>query len=292
MTPAAHGRQGREWRVPCAMDQVRVWDEMVGEAWVRHAEFLERHSAPFAEATLRALGPVDGLRILDVGCGTGGSSRALARAGAAQVLGVDLSNTMIAAARTQVHGDDGGDVRFEAADVADVGAHGDFDAVFSQFGVMFFDDAVDGFRALRELTTPTGRLAFCAWTDPFSNPWMMVPVLASFDVLGPPDLPGAVEPGPFSLGAEDHVREVLGAAGWRGVDVHQLELTSPFDDGGAEATARVVLETNPVLALGLESVPSAADALRGAVAAALAPHEVNGQVRLAASALVVMATAA
>jgi len=63
-------------------------------------------------------------------------------------------------------------------------------------------------------------------------------------------------------------------------------------DGGAEATARVVLETNPVLALGLESVPSAADALRGAVAAALAPHEVNGQVRLAASALVVTATAA
>ena len=81
------------------MDQREIWDDLVGDAWVRNADIIDQHSAPFGEAATERLGTVAGASVLDVGCGTGTTTRELARRGAAAV-GIDLSARMVAHART------------------------------------------------------------------------------------------------------------------------------------------------------------------------------------------------
>ena len=66
---------------------------------------------------------------------------------------------------------------------------GPFDAVISQFGVMFFDEPETAFTNIRRQLVDGGRLAFACWRAPDLNPWFPGPALAvrplpSFD--GPP----------------------------------------------------------------------------------------------------------
>lgn len=264
--------------------QRAIWNDLVGEAWVRHAGIHDRQAEPFGRAAMDALGDLAGARILDVGCGTGATTAQLVERGAAEVVGVDLSEPMIAAARAATHDPR---VRFEVADVLDLDGAGDFDIVFSRFGVMFFNDPVAAFARLRSFAAPAGRLGFCCWGPPPANPVMTLPVMAAAPVLGPPLLAGPGEPGPFSLGSTDVVRRVLTAAGWTAVQAGRLELDPPHPAGGAEAVADVVMEFNPILVDGLRAHPDRRQQTRAAIVHALKPLERDGVVHLAASALVV-----
>ena len=273
------------------MDQREVWDDVVGDGWVRHADFQEHHSRTFGLAAIDALGPIEGADVLEVGCGTGSMSFELAARGAGSVLGLDLSTRMIAAAQRRLDAAPDPRIHFEAMDVTTAAPTSGFDVVYSRFGVMFFADPVGGFRALRDMTRPGGHLGFACWRPPFDNPWMLAPVMASFEVLGPPELPGPGEPGPFSLANEEDLHTVLGAAGWQDIEVRTISNSFPFDAGGPEATASAVMEINPVLGLGLRKAPEKADELRSVIAATLALHQVDGVITFGSVANIVTATA-
>lgn len=77
------------------------WNGQSGERWIAHQAQLDARLAVFGEATIEAAAPAAGERVLDIGCGAGASTLALAaRVGAAgQVLGVDISEPLIARAR-------------------------------------------------------------------------------------------------------------------------------------------------------------------------------------------------
>ncbi len=272
------------------MDTRETWDDLVGDAWVRHADEIDAHSAPFGAALLEALAPVPGRRILDVGCGFGSTAISLARRGA-DVVGIDLSTRMIDHARSRDLGEPMGTATFEVADATRYTAGEPFDEVCSRFGVMFFDDPPAAFAHLRSLVRPEGRLAFAAWADPGANPWMIEPVMASVAVIGPPALPGPTEPGPFSLASPERIHDVLGSAGWQDVEIEEVTVEGPHPAGGARAVAEMVVETLPVLAQGLVTRPEARDDLCAAIADALAPREHGGRVTFAASALIVTAHA-
>jgi len=265
--------------------QKEIWDDLVGDAWVRNDRIIEAHGRAFGEAAMDRLGPLAGKAVLDVGCGTGGTTLELARRGARPVLGVDLSDRMLAVAHKRAV--DG--VAFEAADVTTI--EGRFDAVFSRFGVMFFDDPVAAFTHLRALTAPGGRLSFACWRDPLSNPWMSLAVMAAVPVLGPPRFPGPDEPGPFSLADPARVREVLSDSGWADVRVEELTREEPHPAGSAEAMAAVVVEQAPPLAMGLADHPDRVAAVVALVAEAFRPLERNGAVVVAGSVNVVSAAA-
>src|ERR1700738_2992909 len=160
---------------PTHRTQHAIWNDLVGDAWVRHAELHDCQTAPFGEAAMDALGSVTGTAVLDVGCGTGATAGELVSRGAAEVLGIDLSGPMIAAAQGANHR---AEVRFEVGDVIDLHQPGRFDVVFSRFGVMFFTDPPSAFAHLRTLATTDARIGFCCWGAPAAHPWMTLPVLA------------------------------------------------------------------------------------------------------------------
>jgi SAM-dependent methyltransferase len=265
-----------------------IWNDLVGDAWVRHADIHDQQAEPFGRAALDALGALGGARALDVGCGTGATTTQLIERGAAEVVGVDLSEPMLTSARASIRD---ARVQFELGDALKLDRAGQFDVIFSRFGVMFFSDPVAAFTRLRTFGTPAARLGFCCWGPPFANPVMTLPVMAAAAVLGPPQLAGPGEPGPFSLSSPDVVRDVLTTAGWTAVKIADVQLDPPHPAGSADAVADVVMEFNPLLVEGLRAHPDRHSATRAAIIDALEPLERDGVVHLGADALIVTAHA-
>jgi SAM-dependent methyltransferase len=269
------------------MDEDRIWDDLVADPWIRLADVVDGQSRPFGDAAADALEPLAGASVLDVGCGTGQTTWRLgARVGASgSVTGVDLSGPFIEAAR---RGGDAANVTFRHDDATTV-ALPPVDAVFSRNGVMFFPDPVAAFAHLRALGRPGARLGFTCWQDVSANQWMMVPVMASVPVLGPPQVPPPGAPGPFSLADPDTIRSVLHDAGWAGLEVDGLALEHPFPAGDARACAEVMVLLLPPLAAGVEAAPEKRAALVEAVAEALREYEHDGQVVFPAASWIVTA---
>jgi len=118
--------------------QVADWNDQSGERWVAYQARLDAMLAVFGQAAIEAAAPATGERVLDGGCGAGASSLAVAaRVGAAgQVLGVDISEPLIARARALTPQDT--PALFRAADASSAELpEGAFDILFSRFGVMF-----------------------------------------------------------------------------------------------------------------------------------------------------------
>jgi SAM-dependent methyltransferase len=85
-----------------------------------------------------------------------------------------------------------------------------FDAVFSQFGIMFFSDLAAAFANLRRALRDQRHIAFACWQDVFANEWVLAPGWAVVAVTGElPPMPGPGEPEPFSLADPGRVEQLL-----------------------------------------------------------------------------------
>ena len=215
-------------------DMIAFWNGPGGEAWARNADEQDRELQALGDAGLEALAAREGESVLDVGCGPGTTTLALARlvGVTGRVVGVDISAPLLDVGRRRAAGM--ANVDFVEADAQSAIPPGaPFDAVFSRFGVMFFDDPRAAFANLHAATAPDGRLAFVCWQDAEVNPWFRVTMAAIADLPGvdvpPPPHPDA--PGPFSLAVPKRVHEILAAGGWRDVDVqaHEDEIVDDLD---------------------------------------------------------------
>ena len=95
--------------------QKEFWNGPAGDVWVEAQEIMDRMLAPLSEATLAAAMPKSGERIIDVGCGCGATSLALAESGAT-VWGLDISEVMLERARSRAEGND--NIVFSVKDAA------------------------------------------------------------------------------------------------------------------------------------------------------------------------------
>jgi len=205
-----------------------VWDDGRSHNWIVLQDALERMLGPIGDAAIKALAPRQGETFLDVGCGCGRTSLALARAVGpdGSVTGADLSPSMLATGSAEAAAERLGNVRFIEANAQthDFGP-ARFDGLFSRFGVMFFDDPVAAFANLAKALKPGGRLAFACWRDRREVEWFEMPIRVASRHLPAPDLPGQ-GPGAFSLARPERIRSVLTAAGFSDIGVAPLDLTT------------------------------------------------------------------
>jgi len=203
-------------------------DEHWTAAWPRREQLTEAVS-PYL---LQAVGARAGHVVCDIGCGGGGLTLALAGivGPSGEVVGYDISGPLLELAR--VRADESGvtNARFVHKDVqTDAIEDGPFDLAVSQFGVMFFDEPLAAFRAIRAILGAQGRLVFACWQGVEHNPWHVRTVLRP--LLPPPPLPppGKSPVGPFALGDAEYVGEVLEAAGFASVGstAHAITVRAP-----------------------------------------------------------------
>lgn len=222
--------------------QAQLWNGAAGQAWVQAQATLDGMFAPFAERLVAAVGCGDARRVLDVGCGTGGTTLAIARRFGAdgRCVGVDVSAPMIAAARLRAERE-GVPADFVCADAqAHAFAPGSVDAIVSRFGVMFFGDPVAAFANLRRAAAPGARLHCIAWRDAAENPFMTTAERAAAPLL--PGLPARRPdaPGQFAFADPQRVRHVLARGGWRDVHVRALDVACVFPEAGLRDYLRLL----------------------------------------------------
>lgn len=196
-----------------------IWNGHAGRAWVEAQELLDDTLRPFEHLLAPAAG---GNRVLDVGCGTGAVTLALARTGNAT--GIDISEPMVAAARARAE-QEGVRARFICADAQDHDFEpGSFDTIVSRFGVMFFRDSVAAFANLRRAARNGANLRFVAWRSPDENPFMTAAERAAAPLL--PNLPRRRPdaPGQFAFADAQRVRGILEDSSWTAIDIRPLDV--------------------------------------------------------------------
>ena len=200
--------------------QSEYWNAAAGETWAQFQEPLDRQIEPLGLAGIDVLQPVPGERIIDIGCGCGQTSLALAArvAPSGSVVGIDLSRPMLEVARQRPRPAANLRVDFRQLDAqnGDIG-RGVFDAAFSRFGVMFFSDPVAAFRNIRASLKRGGRLVFVCWRPLAENPWMLAPLQAALPFIPPVAPPDPTAPGPFAFADASRVRSILSDAGFAAV---------------------------------------------------------------------------
>ena len=271
--------------------QIEFWNASAGETWAAYQAQLDRQLEPLGAEAMRILAPAPGERILDVGCGCGYTSFALAdRVGpSGTVLGVDISEPMLAVARSRSPLPGGSIPAFRLADAqADDLGEAALDGAFSRFGVMFFSDPVAAFANIRRGLKPGGRLAFVCWRPLAENPWMYVPVEAARPLLPPLPPTDPIAPGPFAFADATRVRAILTEAGFDPIAI------TPFDtrigSGGMDETLEICRRVGP-LGAALRENPGHAEAVLGVVREALAPYLTAEGVLMPAAVWIVSAAA-
>jgi SAM-dependent methyltransferase len=272
-------------------EQITYWNELSGAKWVAAQAELDRRIARFGEAAMAALPLAGGARVLDVGCGCGDTSLALARrvGSAGSVCGVDISAPMLQRAEARAREAGAANCRFLLADAQTAALEPrTVDVVFSRFGVMFFSDPAAAFANLARAVRPGGALGFVCWQAAAANQWVSLPLAAAAAhvTLQPPPAPGA--PGPFAFADRAHVRRTLERAGWDDV---RIEPYAPAFPVGADVddAVRFLLQIGPAAAALRDAAPDAATHVRDALRDALRPLATADGVVLGSAAWLVRA---
>jgi ubiquinone/menaquinone biosynthesis C-methylase UbiE len=206
--------------------QATLWNGLAGRAWVEMQEPLDKILKPFEDLLVEAVSRGPGGRVLDVGCGTGSTTLALARLLGAKgrSIGIDISDAMIAAARSRAEREST-PASFICADAqAHAFEPASFDAIISRFGVMFFDDPIRAFANLRRAATDNAELRFVAWRSAAENPFMTTAERAAAPLL--PNLPARQPdaPGQFAFANDRRVYTILEESGWAGIDIRPIDV--------------------------------------------------------------------
>lgn len=207
-------------------DQATLWNGAGGCAWVESQDLMDALLYPFERVLVEALSSTPARAVLDVGCGTGSTTLALAEqfGPGATVTGIDISEPMLRAARARAERQ-GKRAEFMLGD-AQTHALGAarFDLLASRFGVMFFADPIEAFRNLKRATASAGRLGLVVWRPAEENPFMTLAERVAAPLI--PNLPPRTVDGPgqFAFGDRDLVHRILRSSDWKEIDISPVDV--------------------------------------------------------------------
>jgi SAM-dependent methyltransferase len=214
-------------------EQQLLWNGAAGRGWVEAQAALDKLYKPVEDLLIEGIHAGGSGRVLDVGCGTGGTTLAAARRLGANghCVGIDISEPMLAAARTRAQRDNT-PITFIQADAQTYGFEpASFERVISRFGVMFFNDPVRAFLNLRSASKDGSELRFVAWRSAAENPFMTVAERAAAPLL--PDVPARRKDGPgqFAFADQNYVRRILEESSWTDVVIRSVDIPCSLPEG-------------------------------------------------------------
>jgi SAM-dependent methyltransferase len=271
------------------------WAGAMGDKWLANVDRFEGMIAPAGEALMAHAGYRQGERVVDIGCGAGGTTIEIARAVGpdGEVLGIDIGPMLTAESERRAKAAGLSNIRFMTADAATVRPEGaPFDRLFSRFGSMFFGDPPAAFANLRAMLRSGGRADLGVWASPSENRWVGDMMAIAGRYL---DLPAPVphSPGPFALDDPDYVRPLLANAGFDRVEITMWRGKQMIGGAGSDpaSAAAFAFDALPIGDAFAEAPPEVRERAVGELRDLFAANQTPEGVRMEAAAWLVTAYA-
>lgn len=208
---------------------IEAWNTVLFEKFSRFKYlFVEGYASISEEAFSRSEFP-QGASVLDVGCGFGDSTIAIAKlvGNQGESVGVDCASNFIAECKKSADEEKISNARFFVADVEADDLGGPYDEVFARFGTMFFNLPGRAMKNIRASLKPGSKFTQIVWRKREDNPWLheaevcvktIVPVVSHEETE-------AVHcgPGPFSMAGPDMVSDMLKVVGFEKIQFERFD---------------------------------------------------------------------
>ena len=217
------------------------WDA-AARAWHEWAPTLQRWLRAATEVMLDMAGVKKGSRVLDVAAGAGDQTLDAARRVGPEgfVLATDISPKILEFAAENARSMGFRNVETRVVDGENLDTDGNFDAVISRVGLIYFPDQQKALQGMKRALKPGGRIGAIVYSTADRNEFFSIPVsIIRRRANLPPPLPG--QPGPFSLGGPGVLRDALKLAGFR--DIAEQRLPAPLKMASAAECLRFEKES-------------------------------------------------
>ncbi|MFW5418815.1 methyltransferase domain-containing protein [Nocardiopsis sp. CNT-189] len=262
-------------------EQADIWNGPDGAHWAEHHDRYDAMSQGADEPLLDAAAVTGTSRVLDIGCGTGRTTRRAAlRARDGAAVGIDLSGPMLDKARSLALREGVGNASFIRGDaqVHPFPAAG-FDAAISLAGVMFFADPAAAFANIRAALAPGGRAAFLTHRSAGARFQAVYAALAEH--IPPPEDPGHA-PGVTAFADPDRVLDLLTRTGFERAAAEPVEMACTL--GATPEEAADFLFSGSLAPMVRHADPDGLRRARSSVLRALRASVQGGAVRMTAEA--------
>ena len=230
-------------------EQKDYWTNSAGKLWVKDKVEKDNMLEPLGNYALSKFNIIEGMNVLDIGCGTGITTTQIAKKinNIGYVSGLDFSETMINEAIKYSEKLGIKNINFAVKDIQnDELKILEYDAAFSRFGVMFFSNPIMAFKNIYSALKKNGILTFICWQSQKANPWYNSGLEIVKKYIDVP-LPKENSPGPFAYADKSYIHNILTNSGYKDIEFYSYEKDIELFKGlTLESAIREYIEYTPI----------------------------------------------
>ena len=230
-------------------EQKDYWTNSAGKLWVKDKVEKDNMLEPLGNYALSKFNIIEGMNVLDIGCGTGITSTQIAKKinNIGYVTGLDLSETMINEATKYSEKLGIKNINFAVKDIQNEELKIlEYDAAFSRFGVMFFSNPIMAFKNIYSALKKNGILTFICWQSQKENPWYNSGLEIVKKYIDVP-LPKENSPGPFAYADKSYIHNILTNSDYKDIEFYSYEKDIELFKGFTlESAIREYIQSTPI----------------------------------------------